>query len=396
MRIAITSNAPWTPTGYGVQVAELIKGLKKDDHDVAVMANYGLGGSSINWNGVDIYPQGMDAYSNDLTPYQMSWWLQMDATKKPLGLTLYDVWVYTNPQWNSFPIASWTPIDHKVVPPRVKEWFTNSPVPRWAIAMSKFGQQELLESGVSKDNLFYAPHSFDGNVFRPTKSDMRKKMGVPEGAHLTMINAANKGSSPVRKAWPEVITSWVRWAKGRDDAYLYLHTDVSGAASGVAILPLLESVGANPERVKIVPQFEYKMGIHQNVLAATYSTADVLLLASRGEGFGVPLIEAQACGTPVITTNWTAMPELCGSGWLVEGQEEYDHLQGGWWKVPSIDSIMEALEASYDLKKNPDHFKKARKQAVTFAKDYESTAVYNRYWRPLLKEIDKRILFKEE
>jgi hypothetical protein len=90
------------------------------------------------------------------------------------------------------------------------------------------------------------------------------------------------------------------------------------------------------------------------------------------------------------------MTELCGSGWLVEGQEEYDHLQGGWWKTPNVQSIIDALEQSYALKRNSAMSKKAQKRAVKFAADYETGAVYNRYWRPILKEIDRRIKIKEE
>ncbi len=43
---------------------------------------------------------------------------------------------------------------------------------------------------------------------------------------------------------------------------------------------------------------------------------DVLLTTSMREGFGIPLVEAQAFGTPVIMTDFASMPGLCAGEWL--------------------------------------------------------------------------------
>jgi glycosyltransferase involved in cell wall biosynthesis len=49
-------------------------------------------------------------------------------------------------------------------------------------------------------------------------------------------------------------------------------------------------------------------------LPAIYSMADAFLYPSLHESFGIPPLEAMACGTPVITSNTSAMPEICGEG----------------------------------------------------------------------------------
>ncbi len=64
---------------------------------------------------------------------------------------------------------------------------------------------------------------------------MRAKMLVPEDAHLTMINAANKGNTPVRKCWGEMLTAWSAFAHRHPEAYLYIHSDASGMANGVPL-----------------------------------------------------------------------------------------------------------------------------------------------------------------
>jgi len=56
---------------------------------------------------------------------------------------------------------------------------------------------------------------------------------------------------------------------------------------------------------KVKPRFTYSIfeGIDDDMLAKLYSSADVFLFTSYAEGFGLPPLEAMACGTPVVTTD---------------------------------------------------------------------------------------------
>lgn len=56
--------------------------------------------------------------------------------------------------------------------------------------------------------------------------------------------------------------------------------------------------------------------IPEDDLVHIYNLAQLLLLPSNYEGFGLPILEAQACGTPVITSNISSMPEVAGDGVL--------------------------------------------------------------------------------
>jgi glycosyltransferase involved in cell wall biosynthesis len=49
-------------------------------------------------------------------------------------------------------------------------------------------------------------------------------------------------------------------------------------------------------------------------MPSIYAKADMVLFASTYEGFGLPIIEAQATGRPVVTSSVTAMPEVAGAG----------------------------------------------------------------------------------
>jgi glycosyltransferase involved in cell wall biosynthesis len=368
-------------------MAELGPRMKEDGHDLTILANFGLSGTVLDWNGISIYPQGIDAYSNDLHPAQMARIQSETKDRQFLGMTLFDVWPLKNPEWDNVPLLSWTPIDHSPVTQEVLQFFRRGGR-KWAVAMSRFGETELLNAGLSRDQVFYAPHSFNPEVWRPEGETMRATMNIPEDAHLTWINAANKGATPPRKNWSGQLLAWSMFASRHPDAYLYLHTDLSGIAQGVALEPLMNALKIPKDRVRIVPQYEYRMGIDQATVAKIARSADVLLHATYGEGFGVSQIESMASGVPIISTRHTAMTEICGAGWLVEGQIEWDPFQGSWWKIANVDAIVAALEASYTLKGDAEGSEALKRQAISFASQYATPKVYADHWRPIFERME--------
>ena len=381
-KILWSSNAPWCGTGYGAVTKEIVPRLKAQGHEVAIAANYGLGGSTITWEDIPVFPSGIDGYSNDVLPGQIDSWIKGDD--QGFAVILFDAWVYArNAALDQFPILAYAPVDHSPLPQGVAEFFRR-PGLKIPLAMSQHGRGEFLKAGFSEDRVLYAPHSISRKIFTPEGSDMREKMLVPQDAHLTMINAANKGNTPVRKCWGEMLSAWSAFAHRHPEAYLYIHSDASGMANGVPLDRLLEAVKAPTDRVRVVPQYEYRMGIDSETVAALYRSADVLLATSRGEGFGIPVIEAQSCGVSAIVTDWTAQPELIGSGWIIPGQVEYDHLQGGWWKVPNVEAIISALEESFALKGDAVRSGQEREKAIIKAQGYETDHVFREYWQPAL------------
>lgn len=80
---------------------------------------------------------------------------------------------------------------------------------------------------------------------------------------------------------------------------------------------------AELERSPARDRVEWRRQVGEADLVKLYSQADLLLWASLNEGFGLPPLEAMACGTPVVTSLVTSMPEICGeAALLVEPTDE--------------------------------------------------------------------------
>jgi glycosyltransferase involved in cell wall biosynthesis len=377
IRIGWNSNAPWATTGYGSQTAQVTKRFKRDGHDVAIFNNYGLEGGNNLWNNIPVYQRGADLYSNDIVPAHMAHWTSRNPKQSHILFTLYDVWVFKGKGWADWNIASWVPVDHAPAPPLVSNWCRQDFVT--PIAMSEYGQEVLSSVGV---DALYIPHALE-KVFKPTKQHNgitgRKFIGIEEDKFVVGMNAANKGISPNRKAFGENILAFSIFAQLHDDVVLYLHTDQLGAFGGIKLHELCASVGLKPEQYKFVDPYLYRSGIEQETLASIYTAMDVLLATSYGEGFGIPTIEAQACGTPVIVSDFAASKELCGDGWLVEGQPLWDAPQSSWFNMPLVNKIVEALEESYQRGQEESS------KAIEFAKQYDADRIYQKYWQPALK-----------
>jgi glycosyltransferase involved in cell wall biosynthesis len=384
--VSVFSNSPGQPTGYGQATEALVKLLKRDGADVASLSNYGNEGVNTTYDTgfgeIPVYARGNEAYSNDVTPAHHKHWKALNPDQPDLLITLYDVWVLNAKAFDSIPIASWTPIDHNPVPPGVLKWLQKENVT--PLAMSKFGLSQIENVGVKGH---YIPHSIDTKVFSQTDNikgqPIAEFMGFEDGRFIVGMNAANKSSGILhRKAYSENFMAFALFARKHPDAMLYVHADAS-SQHGWNLIALAQLLGIPTDNLTFPDPLAYRYGMSQETLAGIYSSWDVMLATSYGEGFGIPTVEAQACGVPVIVSNFAASPELVGDGWVISGQPLYDPAQHSFWHVPSVPEIVEALEQAYARGKG----KSAK--AVEFAQAYDHEKVWQENWMPVLKELLK-------
>lgn len=374
------SNAPWVATGYGSQT-DLFVGALKEHYELAVSSFYGLEGAPINWHGVAVLPGVGGTFGSESLPLHAPIHFQ-GSPRGGLLMTLMDVWVLDPQVMAKFNTVSWVPVDHEPVSPSVRHYFLMSgAVP---MAMSRFGQEELAEF-----EPLYVPHAVDCEVFKPQdRTVARATLGVPEDAFVVGMVAANKGR-PSRKSFQQAFEAFRVLRQKHENAYLYLHTIANAEATNGEDLPaLLASLEIPEESVRFGSQYRLMyMPWSQQEMALVHSAFDVLLNPATGEGFGVPIVEAQACGVPAIVSDFTAMREVCGSGWKVPVRPWWTP-QNSWQGIPDVLSLVDALEECYD--RDSAKVKAMSREARNHALNYALPKVLNDHMLPALKEAEAR------
>ena len=382
------TNAPWATTGYGQQARQLVKRMIADGHRIMVAANYGLEATIMEYDAdgvsIPVYPRGFDVWNNDIVGPYFDDWSAQHPGHRHMQFTLFDVWVFNSPRFDDIPTVSWVPIDHAPVPGPVEAFCAKPNVT--PVAMSRFGERMLQDAGV---DCVYIPHAIE-RVFAPTESVLiggrevtgRQMMGLDGDDRFVFgMFAANKGV-PGRKAWAEQILAFARFHRTHPDTVLYIHSDRFGAMQGHKLDEIVKAVGLDEKSVRFANQYALRMGVPQAGVAALMTACDAGLLCSMGEGFGIPAIELQGTGTPVIVSDFSAQPELVGDGWLVQGQPWWDEGSKAWFTLPLVESIVEAMEAAYARGQGRSQV------AIDFVREhYDADTVYAQGWRPLLESL---------
>jgi glycosyltransferase involved in cell wall biosynthesis len=93
----------------------------------------------------------------------------------------------------------------------------------------------------------------------------------------------------------------------------------------------------------------FRLGIQNDVadlgktpfeeLPYIYGGAEALIYASLWEGFGMPIVEGMLCGTPVITSNLSAMPEIAGGCALLVNPADTEDIASGMYRIATDEQL---------------------------------------------------------
>ncbi len=201
---------------------------------------------------------------------------------------------------------------------------------RKILTVSDYSKNQIFEKlGVSPRRIHVTPEGVDRDLFKP------KRPGAPpKGEWKILIH----GAADERKNVYRVFQAAWRWMKrgkrfqlliqGMDEAELKC-TDYLEQAQLLGLSPYIRWMGNVP----------------REDLAQSYAEADLFLYPSLLEGFGLPVLEAFACGLPVVTSNRTALPEVAGQAAYLVDPENPEAIAGAVEEVLTKPSVRKRLIA---------------------------------------------------
>ena len=210
-------------------------------------------------------------------------------------LTIHDVASLEHPEWYSTPFAMWY------------RWMTLKLVHRVqrVITVSEFSKRRLVAlSGVEESRVVVIPPGVNEDFHRRPSSEIeqvKRSLKIPSAHYVLSL-----GVREPRKNLRQLLVAWASCSPNLpDDVWLV----VAGPGGSKRVFSDC-GLGFVPSRVHFtgfVPDCD---------LPALYSGAVALVYVSLYEGFGLPALEAMACGTvPIISEN-AALPEVVGTAGL--------------------------------------------------------------------------------
>ncbi len=383
MRILFHSSDPDGTAAYSNQTREIVRRLREAGHFIRIGTKH----PGISWRALADGTEVFEATNTELINSML------ERERFDYIFTFWDTWILRDKV--KFPCekwVQWVPVDTEWISESMSDVAKESGM---VVAMSRHGERELRRIGLDP---LYVPCAIDTAVFRPDpegRKRFRDDMGLTDDHFL--IGSVGLNYPDDRKGFIPLLRAFKVFHERHPEARLYLHTlanDKNHVADAINYLRIVYHLGL--EKCVCWPdQPSYFLGrIDPPWLADCYNGMDVFCLPTRGEGFGIPIIEAQACGVPVIVSDTTTGPELAEVGWLIKT----DKLDDARWLPTGCDrlecrpsAILRALEDAFGEWKAPAW--EARKAAAeSTARLYDWALVWPEYWGPLLRRMQARLI----
>lgn len=236
---------------------------------------------------------------------------------------------------------------------------------------AQFNVNTFAEAGVKPEKLFIIPNGVD-----PAKYSLNTdRMDWPQKKEFNFLSVFEWTD---RKGWDILLKAYFLEFKKNEDVALVLKVNVPGFTSIETInrqtQECIHSLGLSPEQVPRL-LFIFNRFYPTQELIALYKSCNAFVLPSRGEGWGLPYMEAMACGLPTIGTRWSGQLEFMDdeNSYLIntEGLEEIPEttdipeFRGHRWPKPSIEHTRVLMREVYENRdKAREKGRKARQEVL--------------------------------
>lgn len=210
----------------------------------------------------------------------------------------------TSDYFPSIKIVGWMAVDGKNQDGRPLNALSH------VVTWTEFGRLELEKGGYIGPSSV-VPLGVDTSLFCSHDRLASRRMGqppLPESGFIVGVVGRNQP----RKRLDLTLEYFAEWIHSYSipDAYLFMHVAPTGDR-GCDLRSLTQYYGLQGRVILSEPHIGH--GQHESVLPYIYSAMDVYLSTSQAEGWGLPCLEAMACGIPCIVPDWAAFGQ---DGWV--------------------------------------------------------------------------------
>ena len=239
-------------------------------------------------------------------------------------VTIHDASVLDHPEWFSVGFVAW----YRFLLPRLAKSAVR------ILTVSEYSRGRLAEAlAVDPERISVVPNGVDMRLesFRPEATEaVLKRLGLPRDYVLAL------GSLEPRKNISGLLSAW-SLLLSRREIDSNVHLVVAGSKSSLFRDAGLSSL---PERVVLTGY------VPDEDLPALYSGALAFVYPSLYEGFGLPPLEAMACGAPVVASDSTSIPEVTGNAALLVDPHETESIAEGLRSVLGNADLRASLRAA--------------------------------------------------
>ncbi|RDV16704.1 glycosyltransferase family 1 protein [Pontibacter diazotrophicus] len=266
----------------------------------------------------------------------------------PLLLTLHDIIYLEKVDFKGTAYQNFGNLYRRFVVPKVINKSTS------IITVSHFERNTILEQLRLPEEKVQVVYNAVSDIFHshyPVEQveDFKSKHQIPEKFMLFLGNTAPK------KNTKGVLSAYVEYCQCTKDPVPIVILDHDRSH----VLAFLSEFN----KKHLIPHFVFPGYVAPQQMPMMYNAAAVFLYPSLRESFGLPILEAMACGTPVITSTTSSMPEVAGGAALLVDPYKEKEIAEGIQKLLSDDNYYTDLVAK-GLKRAADFTWKSSAKAL--------------------------------